>query len=82
MAEVLESNADITARKQAEQQLRELNQKLNQKLEDRVHQRTAELEAAHVARLQSEQRFITLANFVPQFVWMCTPDGLNVYFNQ
>jgi PAS domain S-box-containing protein len=82
VAEVLESNADITARKQAEQQLRELNQKLNQKLEDRVHQRTAELEAALVDRLQSEQRFITLANFVPQFVWMCTPDGLNVYFNQ
>ena len=23
-----------------------------------------------------------LANFVPQMVWMCSPDGLNVYFNQ
>jgi PAS domain S-box-containing protein len=78
VAEVLESNADITARKQAEQQLRELNEEL----EDRVHQRTAELEAALVDRLQSEQRFVTLANFVPQLVWICTPDGLNVYFNQ
>lgn len=78
VTEVLVSNADITARKQAERQLRELNQEL----EDRVHQRTAELEAVLVDRSQSEQRFITLANFVPQLVWMCTPDGLNVYFNR
>jgi PAS domain S-box-containing protein len=26
--------------------------------------------------------FATLADFVPQMVWMCTADGLNVYFNQ
>ena len=26
--------------------------------------------------------FEVLADFIPQFVWMCTPDGLNVYFNQ
>jgi PAS domain S-box-containing protein len=31
---------------------------------------------------ESENAFITLANFVPQFVWMCTPDGMNIYFNQ
>ena len=31
---------------------------------------------------ESEQNFRTLADFVPQMVWMCTPDGLNVYFNQ
>lgn len=30
----------------------------------------------------SERAFVTLANQVPQFVWMCTPDGSNVYFNQ
>lgn len=30
----------------------------------------------------SERAFATLANQVPQFVWMCTPDGSNVYFNQ
>jgi PAS domain S-box-containing protein len=30
----------------------------------------------------SELAFATLANQVPQFVWMCTPDGANVYFNQ
>jgi PAS domain S-box-containing protein len=78
VTEVLESNVDITARKQAEQQLRELNQEL----EDRVHRRTAELEAALADRLRSEQRFVTLANFVPQLVWMSSPEGLNVYFNQ
>jgi two-component system cell cycle sensor histidine kinase/response regulator CckA len=26
--------------------------------------------------------FEALADFIPQFVWMCTPDGSNVYFNQ
>ena len=69
---------DLTAQKQVEQQPRELDREL----EDRVYQRTAELESAIVDRVQSEQRFEILANFVPQFVWRCTPDGLNVYFNQ
>jgi PAS domain S-box-containing protein len=31
---------------------------------------------------QSKTVFATLADFVPQMVWMCTPDGLNIYFNQ
>ncbi len=26
--------------------------------------------------------FATLADFVPQLVWMCMPDGLNIYFNR
>jgi PAS domain S-box-containing protein len=30
---------------------------------------------------QSEAVLATLADFVPQMVWMCMPDGLNVYFN-
>jgi two-component system, cell cycle sensor histidine kinase and response regulator CckA len=36
-------------------------------------------------RSLSEDRqnsFVILSNFVPQLVWMCTPDGLNIYFNQ
>jgi PAS domain S-box-containing protein len=37
---------------------------------------------AELASRESEQKFSTLADFVPQFVWMCTPDGLNFYFNQ
>jgi PAS domain S-box-containing protein len=43
VTDVLESNADITARKKAEQQIQELNQQL----EDRVRRRTAELETAN-----------------------------------
>jgi PAS domain S-box-containing protein len=30
----------------------------------------------------TDDAFATLANYIPQFVWMCTPDGLNFYFNQ
>src|SRR5207253_5189584 len=37
---------------------------------------------AERALRESESKFRTLAHLVPQFVWMCTPDGLNVYFNQ
>ncbi len=37
---------------------------------------------AEGALRESEAKFRTLAHLVPQFVWMCTPDGLNVYFNQ
>lgn len=41
-----------------------------------------ERKKAEAALQESETRFRTLAAFVPQFVWVCTPDGLNVYFNQ
>jgi len=37
---------------------------------------------AERARQESEEAFRTLAESAPQMVWMCTPDGLNVYFNQ
>ncbi len=37
---------------------------------------------AERALLESEKEFRTLAELVPQLVWMCTPDGLNIYFNQ
>ncbi len=37
---------------------------------------------AELALQQSEREFRTLAELVPQLVWMCTPDGLNIYFNQ
>lgn len=41
-----------------------------------------ERKEAELAREESETRFRVLANFVPQMVWMCHPDGLNFYFNQ
>ena len=37
---------------------------------------------AEAARRESETAFRMLADSVPQLVWMCTPNGLNVYFNQ
>jgi PAS domain S-box-containing protein len=37
---------------------------------------------AELALHESEENFRTLANLVPQMVWMCSPDGLSVYFNQ
>ncbi len=41
-----------------------------------------ERKKAEAARQESETDFGMLANFVPQLVWICTPDGLNIYFNQ
>jgi PAS domain S-box-containing protein len=41
-----------------------------------------ERKRTEAALRESEQKFSTLADLVPQFVWMCTPDGLNIYFNQ
>ena len=37
---------------------------------------------AEVELRESEEAFRTLAALVPQMVWMCMPDGLNVYFNE
>jgi PAS domain S-box-containing protein len=47
-----------------------------------IAQDIAERKQAEAARQASEAAFHTLADSVPQMVWMCTPDGLNVYFNQ
>ena len=83
---------DITERKQMHEALR----KAHDELEQRVQERTKELSAtnqallaeieerqrAEQARQESEQAFRTLAESVPQLVWICNPDGLNVYFNR
>ena len=42
---------------------------------------TERTQAAEALR-QSEERFRTLAEAVPQIVWMTRPDGWNIYFNQ
>jgi PAS domain S-box-containing protein len=47
-----------------------------------IAQDIAERKQTEAARQESEAAFRTLADSVPQMVWMCTPDGLNVYFNQ
>ena len=41
-----------------------------------------EQKRAEEALRESEANFRTLAESVPQVVWMCTPDGMNTYFNQ
>ncbi|EEF62259.1 putative PAS/PAC sensor protein [Pedosphaera parvula Ellin514] len=62
---------DISERKIAETQIRELNEVL----ERRVAERTAELEA-------SEQRYLFLADSMPHIIWTAKPDGSLDYFNQ
>ena len=47
-----------------------------------IAQDITEQKQTEAARLESETAFHTLADSVPQMVWMCMPDGLNVYFNQ
>jgi PAS domain S-box-containing protein len=37
---------------------------------------------AETAIQESEREFRCLADFVPQFVWMCKPNGLNIYVNR
>jgi PAS domain S-box-containing protein len=41
-----------------------------------------ERKRSEIALQESQWEFAALANLVPQFVWMCTPDGLCFYFNQ
>jgi len=41
-----------------------------------------ERKRAEEALQESGTAFRTLAEVVPQLVWMCTPDGLSIYFNQ
>ncbi len=40
------------------------------------------LSEQNVTAAPDEPEFVHLADFVPQFVWMCTPAGDNIYFNQ
>jgi PAS domain S-box-containing protein len=54
-----------------------------------LEQRNRELEADIAARQQaeaalreSEKEFHSLAESMPQIVWACDSDGLNIYFNQ
>ena len=41
-----------------------------------------ERKRAAQALLESEEKFRTLADLVPQMVWIATPDGRNIYSNQ
>ena len=50
-------------------------------LEDRVRDRTAELERANEELRASEKRFRTLAEALPQIVWVADERGFVEYFN-
>ncbi len=51
-------------------------------LEERVSERSAELTQAITALQHSEQEFRTLAESMPQIVWITRPDGWTTYVNQ
>ena len=45
--------------------------------------KVAEALGAQATRLRTTEEFLTtMVDFVPQIVWMCTPDGESVYFNK
>lgn len=69
---------DISARVQAEQQLR----RARAELERRVQERTAELASANEALRQSEEHFRLMAEVMPGVVFTTRPDGLWDYVNQ
>jgi len=65
---------DITRRKLVEEELRRANERLQQQAEA-LQTQTEELR-------ESEQRFRTLANAMPQLVWTAGPDGRVDYYNE
>ena len=104
--EILESNMDITERKQAGETLREAYVNLQVQSEElqaqseelqmqseelqtqseeiqmqneELQAQTKELQEAYEALLESEERFHTMANAIPQLAWIARADG-NIYW--
>ena len=53
-----------------------------EQLEELVSERSVELSRTADALRDSELDFRTLAEVIPQMVWITRPDGWNIYFNQ
>jgi PAS domain S-box-containing protein len=83
---------DITERRRTDESLRRSRDELELRVQERTRELSAantilsaqieERERAQAALHESELAFRTLAESVPQLVWICNPDGLNVYFSQ
>ena len=81
------NSRDVTARRQAQEDLR----RANERLEDRVAERTADLAQANrrleeelVRRRRNEQwvdQLATLLEHAQDAIWVLTPDGTIVYWN-
>ena len=72
------SMQDITARKQAEAELRQAHDEL----ERRVEVRTEQLGRTHAALRESEEKLRLLADTIPQLAWMARPDGHIFWYNR
>jgi len=68
---------DITERRRAEEELRQLNAQL----EDRVRQRTADLELANASLRASEERFRTMAVAAPVAIFLANVRGECTFVN-
>ena len=66
--------SDITARKETELALELLNRELYHEITER--------ELAQEAMRESEERFRTLADTIPQLAWMAEPDGNIFWYNR
>src|SRR5438270_3643646 len=64
-------HAEIEQRQEAERELRQVNQQLEQ----RVRERTAALEQTNRRLSESEERFRTLAEAVPNLLWATDANG-------
>jgi PAS domain S-box-containing protein len=84
LSEVYRRSQQRLARVQTEEAVR------SERIATAEQSATATMLREHTGRLrdqtehlrETEQLLTTLVNFVPQLVWMCTPDGRNIYFNQ
>ncbi len=69
---------EIEERKAAQEEV----QQVNATLEQRVADSTAELRASNEELRESMDRYIFLADAMPQIVWTARPDGWLDYYNQ